>query len=478
MASGSDDSNFTTFPKKGKVPDPSALNRLAEMSTPKADPSESVRGPMSSVIGAALLPGAPSFFRRRTFSLALLLAGVVAPLVMLLVAFVRRSRITALVLDTGMLTVIQVICALFVLTRAVAIIEAIGARRRGSSMKSAAWVGALLVIVMMVPATWTVLRVRDLSSAIDEVFVSSGVSDAPLAESPISEPVSGATSNSGKEFTTVLLLGGDAGAGRWSLRTDTMILAIIHNDSGRIAMVSIPRNMVGLKFPPMTPMADAFPNGFDDLANAIYPYVYTKPEVANFYKRGELQPEAIALAGAITYSMGITIDDYVLVDMVGFLEVIDALGGVTVTLDKEIPMPGNVGGAKHSYPPTLGPGTVHMDGTVALGFARSRKADSDYSRMSRQRQLLAALAAQTSGTDVLSNFPQITDIMKTYVRTSMSTDEFAFLIDRVRAGATINESFGLNPPLVNPAKPDFAAINGFLVGIKDALAQNVDFPYA
>ena len=129
-------------------------------------------------------------------------------------------------------------------------------------------------------------------------------------------PVS-AVGETGEEFSTVLLLGGDAGPGRWSLRTDTMILVIIHRKSGRMAMVSIPRNMIGLKFPPMTPMADAFPDGFGELANAIYPYVYTHPDVANFYARGELQPEAIALAQAISFSMGITIDDYVLVDMLG-----------------------------------------------------------------------------------------------------------------------------------------------------------------
>ena len=413
-------------------------------------------------------------FRRRWLSTILLLTGVVAPLVLAVVAVVRRSRLTALVLDTGVLAAVQVICALFVLARVVAVVEAVVSRRPGSPKRAAAWVGAILVVAMVVPATWTVLRARDLSSTIDEVFVSSGSSDTPLAD------YSGvaATGEQGDGFSTVLLLGGDAGPGRWSLRTDTMILVIIHRESGRMAMVSIPRNMLGLEFPPMTPMADEFPNGFSDLANAIYPYVYAHPDVAEFYKRGELQPEAIALAQAISFSMGITIDDYVLVDMLGFLEVVDALGGVTVTLDKQIPMPGNVVGAKHEYPPTLGPGTVTLDGTLALGFVRSRKADSDYSRNGRQRQLLSALAAQTSGSDVLTRFPRISEIMRTYVRTSLSTDEFAFVVDRVRSGASISESFGLNPPLVNPAQPDFDAIADFLTGIKDALANDYDFPFA
>jgi len=119
-----------------------------------------------------------------------------------------------------------------------------------------------------------------------------------------------------------------------------------------------------------------------------------------------------------------------------------------------------------------------MDGTVALGFARSRSADSDYGRMGRQRQLLTALATQTSGTDILTRFPKITDIMGWTVRTSLSTDEFGFLVDRLREGADITESFGLNPPLVNPGRPDWDAIAAFLRSIKDAIKNNDDFPFA
>ena len=472
MASGSDDNEFTSFPKGRRAADPRALDRLAtfESASSPSSSGEVGRGPAWSVLGAVVVPGGPSLFRRRGLSVFLLLFGVIAPLAMLAVAIVRRHTITSLVLDTGMLMTIQVVSALFVLTRLVAVVEAVRARRPGSPMRGAAWLGALLVIGLIVPATWVVLRARDLSSVIDEVFVSSGGNDAPLA--------SGVSGDSDDDFTTVLLLGGDEGPGRWALRTDTMILVFIHKPSGRIAMVSVPRNMYNVKFPPMTPMNDAFPKGFKDLANAIYPYVYTHPDVAEFYTRGDLQPEAIALASALSFSMDITIDDYVLVNMQGFLEIIDALGGVTVNLDKEIPMPGNVPGAKHPYPATIGPGPVTMDGTVALGFARSRSADSDYGRMGRQRQLLTALATQTSGTDILTRFPQITDIMGWTVRTSLSTDEFGFLVDRLREGASITESFGLNPPLVNTGRPDWEAIAAFLRGVKDAVKNNYDFPYA
>ena len=68
--------------------------------------------------------------------------------------------------------------------------------------------------------------------------------------------------------TNVLLLGGDAGPGRWGMRTDTMILVSIHEASGRTALVSIPRNLRGLQWPPGTPLAARFPDGFDAVRRA------------------------------------------------------------------------------------------------------------------------------------------------------------------------------------------------------------------
>ena len=257
-----------------------------------------------------------------------------------------------------------------------------------------------------------------------------------------------------------------------------MILVTIHEESGRIAMISIPRNMYKMQFPPGSAMANEFPKGFPELANAIYPYVFTHEDIAATYVRGDLQPEAIALASGISYSMNITIDDYVLVNMQGFLEIIDALGGVTLTLDEELPMPGNIPGAKTQYPPFIGPGEVTMDGTTALGYARSRSGDSDYGRMGRQRQLLTALASQVEGSDLLLRFPNLTEIMRWTVRTSLSAGEFSSLVDRLRSGASVKESIGLTPPLINPGNPNFTDITNLIDALQASIRDDVDFPYA
>ncbi len=80
-------------------------------------------------------------------------------------------------------------------------------------------------------------------------------------------------------------------------------------------------------FPPGTPMADDFPDGFTDLANAVFTYVSGRPDMVEYYGRSGLQAEPVALAQGIGYSLGIEIDDYALVNMQGFADVIDAVGG-------------------------------------------------------------------------------------------------------------------------------------------------------
>ena len=453
-----------------------ALQRLADMDSATAtsttgDAASSQRSPTKGVVGALLVPGAPSLFRRKTLSAALILLGFVIPVATVVVALVRRNEITSLALDKNFLLVAQTIAVLFVLTRLVSVTEVIRSRAEGSPRRMASALAIIGVILLTLPAVWSVARARDLSGVISDVFVSSG-SDDPLA---YNAPEGAAT---GEGFKTILLLGGDEGPGRWALRTDTMILVTIHEESGRIAMISIPRNMNKMQLPPGSAMANEFPKGFPDLANAIYPYVFTHEDISATYERGDLQPEAIALASGISYSMNITIDDYVLVNMQGFLEIIDALGGVTLTLDEKLPMPGNVPGAKTQYPPFIGPGEVTMDGTTALGFARSRSADSDYGRMGRQRQLLTAIASQVEGSDILLRFPNLAEIMRWTVRTSLSADEFSSLVDRLRSGASIKESVGLIPPLINPGNPNFADISNLINALQASIRDNVDFPYA
>jgi hypothetical protein len=68
--------------------------------------------------------------------------------------------------------------------------------------------------------------------------------------------------------------------------------------------------------------------------------------------------------------------------------------------------------------------------------------------------------------------------MRESVRTSLSTDEFAFLADRLRSGVNIQESVGLAPPFINPGNPDWVDIATLIDTLQDAIKSGVDFPFA
>jgi LCP family protein required for cell wall assembly len=457
-----------------------------------------------------VVPGLTMLHRHRRLGVVLLAGGVGAPLGMAIWTLVRGgSRLNTLLDDRFHLGVI-VTGALIIATRLVAIIE-LAENRRNSPKHFVLTIAAFASLaVVSVPIGFVMAGAIDARSTIDEVFVS-GQTDPVFDVSEFDRPTTVATTTTSSTMPpttttidtvprvtlappttttsttsttlapldksplvgvrTVLLLGGDAGPGRSGLRTDSMILLSVDEASGRAGLISVPRDLLRLRFPPDTPLADRYPDGFPELANAVYPIVSRERGLREFYGRNGQSPGMVATAQALGYSLGVSIDDVVLVNMQGFLELIDALGGVTIELPGRLSMPGNVPGAKHELPPTLGPGTITMDGTTALGYVRSRHDDSDYQRMRRQRALLAALGSQISTADLVLRFSDITGALGDALRTTMSAGEFADLIAIVGDQAAIVESVGLVPPLVKPSRPDYARLDRIVAEVMLALVS-------
>ena len=293
-----------------------------------------------------------------------------------------------------------------------------------------------------------------------------------------SRPLSGVDPAVVADVHNILLLGGDAGPGRSGLRTDTMMILSVHPTSGRASLISLPRDMEGLLFPPGSALEARYPYGFTEKANAVYPIVSANSGLRSAYEtQGDIRPGVVATAQAIGYSLDVPIHDYVLVDMVGFIELIDALGGVTVEVTKRLPMPGNVPGAATQYPAYLEPGTITMDGTTALGFVRSRYADSDYQRTARQRALLAALARQVSFADVIGRYDEVTSAVSGTLRTSLTPDELANTLALIGGETAIVESVGLVPPLVNVHSPDFQRMAEIVGRVRVAIATGAASGY-
>ena len=123
----------------------------------------------------------------------------------------------------------------------------------------------------------------------------------------------------------LLLIGSDAGPGRWSIRSDTMIVLSVDVASARAVMFGIPRNLINVPLPPES--ADAFPNGrYPGLLNSLYVYADGH---RNQFPGGDAAGFR-ALTGAIQELVGVPLDGAIVVNLTGFVDLIDAVNGLWV----------------------------------------------------------------------------------------------------------------------------------------------------
>jgi LCP family protein required for cell wall assembly len=220
----------------------------------------------------------------------------------------------------------------------------------------------------------------------------------------------------GKERLNILLLGGDAGPGRIGLRTDTMMVASIDPISGDSVLVGVPRNFGGVTLSdgsavPVTQLGHVYGWGAKNADRFPGP-----------------NPGAAAVRDAIGTITGLEIDHYVLVDLTGFADVVNAFGGVT--LDVKEPIDGPL------YDTTTGTyemvhipvGVQHLDGAHALAYSRARYGSTDYARMGRQRCVLATMASQADLLDLFSKIGKLLDSIESNVDTDIPASSIPDLI--------------------------------------------------
>ncbi|WP_091527234.1 LCP family protein [Microlunatus soli] len=257
----------------------------------------------------------------------------------------------------------------------------------------------------------------------------------------------------------VLLLGGDAGKDRVGLRPDSMTVASIDVESGRTVLFSLPRNMEDVPFPDSSPLHKKFPDGYGCadhtcMLNAVYTYAMQHKDLYP----GVRNPGAQATKEAAEGATGLKINYYAMVDLKGFQKLIDAVGGVTLTVNSRLPIGGQTPGEKVKH--YIEPGKQHMDGYHALWYARSRHADSDYARMARQKCVMNAMLNQLDPVTVLTKFNNIAKAGKQVMETDVPPSEINRLIELAQqAKKTKIASVSFVPPLVYPGSPDFAAMH-------------------
>nr|WP_166879857.1 MULTISPECIES: LCP family protein [unclassified Salinibacterium] len=258
----------------------------------------------------------------------------------------------------------------------------------------------------------------------------------------------------------IMLLGGDAGPDRMGLRPDSITAVSIDAETGAATMIGIPRNLYRVPFSADSPLLQEYPNGYDCGDECLISYLYTYGE-----EHPELYPDAAsqgstpgieAMRDAVEGVTGLTMQYYVLIDMQGFADLINALGGVTVEVPERVVL--GINGREPVG--AIEAGTRTMDGAMALWYVRTRYDTTDFVRMERQRQIQQAIMTQFEPTNVLTKFQAIAEAGAQVVRTDVPQGMLGRFTDL--AGKTQAQpitDLELVPPQIDHIHPDYAHIH-------------------
>ena len=139
-----------------------------------------------------------------------------------------------------------------------------------------------------------------------------------------------------------------------------------------------------------------------------------------------------ALSRTLSNLLGIDIDYYVLVDMAGFVALVDALGGVDVYFEEpmHIAFSAAVEDGDKAFI-EVDAGLNHLQGLEALAYVRNRYRSSDYVRMERQRCMLRSIAAQADFFTLMTRFSAIVGALRDSARTNIPVELLPELIRQV-----------------------------------------------
>jgi LCP family protein required for cell wall assembly len=227
---------------------------------------------------------------------------------------------------------------------------------------------------------------------------------------------------------TILLTGVDFLAGRNHALNDSILVASVDTQTYKAAILSIPRD---------TSNFDYYWGGRAGINTKINNF-------ANLVAQGAIHapdPPATALAKEIGWLVGLKIDYYVIIDIAGFGQVVDAAGGVCVTNPKAIndPSTGTFIPAGHQC----------MNGATTLKYVRSREGagDNDYTRSRRQQDVLIALGKKLTSAAGIGNLANVLNVAGAKVQTNFPLkDARNYVALAGHVGATVISQCVLGPP--------------------------------
>jgi LCP family protein required for cell wall assembly len=218
-------------------------------------------------------------------------------------------------------------------------------------------------------------------------------------ETPLSPTAAIKTLQKPEGQVNILLLGSDLRPDDGGFRTDIIIWVSLNPKNGYVSAISFPRDLyVNIPGYGSNRINVAFPYGGFDL-----------------------------LAETFEDNFGVKPDRYALIDFNGFKAVINNLGGIDVQTEKNLTDTCGKWINPSGYC-SVGPGLVHMNGELALWYARSRYSTNDIDRSRRTQEVIEAIFNRLMNLDVILKAPDLYNAYTTYVQTNVTLSDVISLL--------------------------------------------------
>lgn len=432
-----------------------------------------------------IIPGAGlSLTRRRTLGLALLTVAVIGLIAIVWYVVNRGALESALDLATRprllRMLAIGLVAGGLVWMGSI-VLTALTTRPRSQSTGQRLGLSIFTAVMCLVIAAPVAMGLRYIdahTTAVDKIFTG-----------PSTPGGGSSTDDSGGEGprlqeedpwahtdqVNVLLLGSDAADNREGIRTDSMIVASIDTETGDTVLFGIPRNLQQVPIPEDSPLHNAWPDGYncgnECLMNGIWTEAEVQAEMHPEWFEGDDNPGLNATRDAISAVIGQPINYTVIINLDGFKDLIDAMGGVEINVQERIPLGGETwtdgAGNAHLIEGTekgwLEVGPKKLNGYQALWYSRSRITSDDFSRMRRQRCVVAAVVQQVNPMTMLQRYPQIASVAGENISVSIAQDDlpaWAELVLRVQNGEI--KSLPFTNENIDTGDPDYEEIREFV----------------
>ena len=409
---------------------------------------------------SAVFPGLGQLVNRRPrlaawFGVPTLVAALVGAL---LIVTESPARLLATVVSPSVMTFLLAVNALVLAVRLASVWHAFFDRRHTTPPGRVGMLAlAALSVAVVLPHAFANAWGTSAAASFSKIFATSGA--GPGKQAAAIDPGSGRIN--------VLIVGVDSLPWRGETLTDSLMVASLDPVSKTASLLSLPRDIVDV------------PLGNGDVyaakINSIMSYAAARKDR---FPQGGMR----ALEDAVGTMLGIPIHYYARIDFVGFVALVDSIGGVDVNVKKGFTDPvydgyGFPGYSPNSAPPgwTVTAGPHHFDGYEALAYARSRYAigESDFTRAGRQQEILLAIRARLlSNGALLTQLPQLFSALGNLVKTDIPVDrlpDFAAIVDEMGPSSISRRVLehplvvGANDPrLGSVQRPDLPAIRAMV----------------